>query len=352
MNNTTCVSNAFILVGLSNESDLVTINKILDICKFYDAQILHLHNTTTTTTTTTTTLNEIQHILAGFVTFKPQMLDVFRDIVFIESGLIMNFKPSLEYRDTMNILVLSESLYNHFTTDIIMEEPYPASLLHSAVLNKEFNILVHLMEFTENPNIGTKEAKTTALHIAAKEAYMDELELLLSHPMIDVNALDILDDTPLTIASLENKTESVRRLLKHPDIDVKHKNFAGNNALYGGIINNNMCVIDMLLNHDAYKNLSATQYSNIYDDILETTDDSNILDYCYTIIFSECNDDSPNKINSSIAADIVNGLHQLGQPSIEYTDKFISVIPIDYQVMFTIFAFVQLFLLGVSYIGN
>jgi ankyrin repeat protein len=325
------IKNSFILIGLSNESDKLTIDKIVDICKPYNLQLLHLYNNSSA--------NKIQHIAAAFLEFKPQMFEVFRDITFIESGLIIHFKPSDKYHNTMNILVLSESLYNHFTIDVIMEEPYPASLLHAAVLNKEFNILVHLMEFTKNPNIGTKEAKTTALHIAAKEAYMDELELLLSHPLINVNARDILDDTPLTIASLENKTESMRRLLQHPDIDIKHVNSSGQNALYGGIINNNLCIIDMILNHESYKNLDDEEYTKLYDEILNLTNNNFLLSYCYDILFSEYNDDSPNKINSNIAKEIINGRHLIDQLN---TVPFTAHFQLNYYAIFIVFVFIQI----------
>lgn len=334
--NKTTIENAFILIGLSNESDTVTIDKIIDICKPYGIELLHLYNNSATSTTSAT----IQHIAAAFVEFKPQMFDVFRDITFIESGLVMHFKPSEKYSNTMNIIVLSESLYNHFTVDVVMEEPYPASLLHAAVLMDEFNILVHLMEFSKNPNVSTGDAKTTALHIAAKEEKLDALELLLAHPNIDVNAINILGDTPLSISGLENKTSSVRRLLQHPDIDVKSANSLGQCALYGGIINKNVCILDMILNHESYKNLDEKSRAELYDEILEITDSSFVLNYCYDILFSEYNDESPNKMNSCIAKEVINGRHLADQ--IDALDPYIYMAQLDFHMIFMVFVFVQM----------
>lgn len=337
------LENAFMLVGLSNESDYDTVEKIIKLCISYEARFLHLSNESSAA-------HSIKHILAAFMKFNPKMFEVFRNIIFIESGLVMKFAPSSKYSNTMNIIVLSESIYNHFTIDILMTSPYPASLVHVAVLMEEHELLQHILEFTKNPNIGTLEASTTALHLAAKEEFMTPLHLLLSHPNIDVNVTDILDDTPLTLASLENKAISVRRLLEHPDIDAKHKNSTGQNALIAAVINNNIFIVDMILKHPSYLHLSASEYSDIYDDILDNTSNLRMLDYCYNEIFSFENDISQNKIDSRIAYEIINELES--SKSIKSILDTLSddtiITPVNFNHMSLVFICIQLMLLFVT----
>jgi hypothetical protein len=333
------IEHAFILVGLSNESALDTVEKIIRMFISYEARFLHL--------STQSAEQPIRQLLAANMKFKPEMFEVFRNIVFIESGLVVKFAPSVKYKNTMNILVLSESIYNYFSIDILMTSPYPASLVHAAVLMEENELLHHILEFSKNPNIGTLDAHTTPLHLAAKEEYMTPLHLLLSHPNIDANITDILEDTPLTLASLENKTIAVRRLLEHPHINVKHKNSTGQNALIAAVINGNICIIEMILNHPAYLQLTPSEYGDIYEDILNNTSNRRILDYCYNIIFSSANDMSPNKINSRISYEIMNELNNSNsfKSALAVLTDDTIITPVNFNNISLVFIGVQLMLL-------
>ena len=76
----------------------------------------------------------------------------------------------------------------------------------------------------------TDDSKTTALHVAAKENYVDFVRCLLQHDSSAINLVDEFGKTALHYAAFNNHQEMVEFLLQQQSIDVNIKNNKGQMA--------------------------------------------------------------------------------------------------------------------------
>ncbi|KAK0624977.1 hypothetical protein B0T17DRAFT_258052 [Bombardia bombarda] len=85
--------------------------------------------------------------------------------------------------------------------------------LHEAVKKADSSKLSELLQANLDLDARDGEGRT-ALHVAANLGRCEQLDLLLEHKDVDINALDLQKNTPLHLATLSKKRESVEHLLK------------------------------------------------------------------------------------------------------------------------------------------
>ena len=71
----------------------------------------------------------------------------------------------------------------------------------------------------------------TYLHVAAHSKSLNNLNVVLSQNMIDVNSVDKNGDTPLIYAVRAQRDKNVIDLFKNENLDYAHKNNDGDDAL-------------------------------------------------------------------------------------------------------------------------
>jgi ankyrin repeat protein len=99
-------------------------------------------------------------------------------------------------------------------------------------------------------DINEKKFEGTLLTVAVEKGDQKIVELLLTHPEIDVNKAHKGGATPLIIASQRGFKEIVARLLRHPDIDVNSATTArGDTPLHQASQNGHKEVVELLLMH-------------------------------------------------------------------------------------------------------
>jgi ankyrin repeat protein len=90
----------------------------------------------------------------------------------------------------------------------------------------------------------------TALIIAARKGHSDIIEVLLSHPKIEVNLCNSAGRSPLMIAALQGQLDCTQKLLQIPEIDINAEDQDGNTALMWASATGQLDVIDMLLERE------------------------------------------------------------------------------------------------------
>ena len=132
-----------------------------------------------------------------------------------------------------------------------------SKLLEAAENNKPedvkiiLNFLKKSSKFTDNEIeniINAKDAEDdTLLLLAAEKGHIEVVNLLLSQPGIEINAVDKIGWTPLLLAAIEGHTEVVQLLLAQPGIKVNVANSLGHTPLKEAIKKRHTEIIKLLL---------------------------------------------------------------------------------------------------------
>lgn len=106
--------------------------------------------------------------------------------------------------------------------------------------------------FAEGVDVnGVFEGGWTPLHLVCARKHRDAVELLLSHPKINVNQGGgyHYNNTPLHIACFSGSKAIVDLLLEHPNIIVNQLNKSAQTPLYFACSNKHTEIINQLLMH-------------------------------------------------------------------------------------------------------
>lgn len=92
------------------------------------------------------------------------------------------------------------------------------------------NNLLERINRGESVNIQTDDGRN-ALMLASQDSNLEIVKELLKDPKIDVNVLDVFNNTALIWASYKGELEIVKELLKDPKIDISVVDSDGKTAL-------------------------------------------------------------------------------------------------------------------------
>jgi ankyrin repeat protein len=106
------------------------------------------------------------------------------------------------------------------------------SLLHIAVLNEDYAMVLALGQYAKTDVNARDEYGKTPLHYAARMKNSGIFRSLLLHPRTNVNVQDEEGKTPLYEASEKGKHDYVHCFLLHPDINPNVQDREGNTPLH------------------------------------------------------------------------------------------------------------------------
>ena len=86
-----------------------------------------------------------------------------------------------------------------------------------AAENENQNCLTKLLSHTSHLNATTKAFNQTPLHFAANFGHEKNVEVLLSRRDVDVNALDVNNDTAAHLAAINGHLHCLFLLMNHPN---------------------------------------------------------------------------------------------------------------------------------------
>ena len=116
-----------------------------------------------------------------------------------------------------------------------------------AVKHDEPQVIAGLFQRGFDPNTRNPDG-LHALHLAIQEPAPKVIELLLTHPRIDVDPRNQHDETPLMLAALKGLAELAERLIEH-ESDL---NKPGWTPLHYAATSGQVAIIRLLLEHHAY----------------------------------------------------------------------------------------------------
>ena len=189
----------------------------------------------------------------------------------IELGVDVNTKSSDGYWFGLKIAVtenneeLLDLLLSHPNIDVNTRDNYQNTALIVACYKKHsgyrsrfdeartracprsLTIIKRLLDVPDvEVNCKSRDGEWFALKYAASNDDEELLELLLSHPGIDVNNTDNYQNTALMMACYKRYSRIIKRLLAVPDINVNCQNARGVSAFNMAVLRNNEEIWTML----------------------------------------------------------------------------------------------------------
>jgi len=102
-----------------------------------------------------------------------------------------------------------------------MSDPVEKQLYNAGNFGQASEVSSLLRDHPEiDVNWGTEETQWTLLHIASRYGHVEVVRLLLAHPDINVNLMNIDGQTPFSRGCLHGHVSIVQVMLKDPRIDV------------------------------------------------------------------------------------------------------------------------------------
>ncbi len=129
-----------------------------------------------------------------------------------------------------------------------------------AILNGNHKVLRFLLRNSRvDPNLGQRH-DWTPLHVSVlRGGDAKSIDLLLSHPNIDVNSKTANGgETPLHIAAFHGRSAATRRLLQCPEIEMNAINHNGWTALDLAVHRNHSAVASLLRDHAKANGIGTT----------------------------------------------------------------------------------------------
>ena len=103
----------------------------------------------------------------------------------------------------------------------------------------------------------TDEGGWSALHLAAHNARIEALDVLMASPAIDVNSRNKWKSTPLSLAAAKGHYDCIQALVMHPETDINARaDYYGRTALIEAARNGHLDVVKLLVEHGADVNLA------------------------------------------------------------------------------------------------
>lgn len=175
------------------------------------------------------------------------------------------------------------------TEKTALQKKFDIIQLRKAVQANDTDIVKKLLQIGTDPNYPNNVTEKTMVHFAASTGNAEVLEILLDHPHIDYEALDVYSHPPIFYAVDHNHPQCVGLLLEHktsigPDVDnytefhlaTKHKNAQALVALF------TYCV--HIKNDHAHDN---NNNNNAEKEIIEVIEPSTLLDMCLSVIIDQ-----------------------------------------------------------------
>ncbi len=137
---------------------------------------------------------------------------------------------------------------------LIETVPLLEYLMNLDMLDKSSEHLLELIlaDSRVNPNQSHEGIGNTMLHFACDNGWMAGVELLLKHPKIDQNVLDLQGCTPLMLACDFGQLDVVARLLEDPKVDTNAVDHEGISALMYACMKNHSSIIEYCLKSDRF----------------------------------------------------------------------------------------------------
>lgn len=192
----------------------------------------------------------------GFKTYKEDKIQGLRQ--FIENPNIYpnvvdeHSESPLHHAIETNQVDVVEKLLNNPKIKVNMKDQYNETPLHRAIDNYQTDIVVMLLKHERiNPNINSEHTfwneGITPLALCYEKNSMDLFKMLLQDCRINPN-LDG-DKNLLHLAIEDNAHVAAELLLQHPLIELNEKDEQGNTELHQCIEYDNNVALDLLLNH-------------------------------------------------------------------------------------------------------
>ncbi|EAU89679.2 ankyrin repeat domain-containing protein 28 [Coprinopsis cinerea okayama7 len=192
------------------------------------------------------TIPMLQHALAmreglfdpdSIVTQGGTIVEVCHGLIMMDDVSEKQIVKLVPRRDDILQLLLTVPNLNYNARDANGDTP-----LHIASYQGRASWVEHLLRLPGvhvNAKDGSQNMKRrsgdSALTLAVKMDHLECVQLLLSHPELDVNEQDRSGVTALMEAASLSRLEATRLLLQHPRIDVNSKDGSGNTALWRAI---------------------------------------------------------------------------------------------------------------------
>lgn len=171
----------------------------------------------------------------------------------------------------------------------VLQKKFDLIQLRKAVQTNDPDTVKRLLKEGVNPNHPNNVTEKTMVHFAATAGNAEVLEILLDHPHIDHEALDVYSHPPIFYAVDHNNPQCVGLLLEHktsigPDVDnytgfhlaIKHKHAQALVALF------TYCV--HIKNDHTQDN---DNNNNAEEEIIELVKPSTLVDICLSVIITQ-----------------------------------------------------------------
>ena len=130
-------------------------------------------------------------------------------------------KSKLNEREKSENPANSTSPSSFPSSSFLMSDPVEKQLYNAGNFGQASEVSSLLRDHPEiDVNWGTEETQWTLLHIASRYGHVEVVRLLLAHPDINVNLMNIDGQTPFSRGCLHGHVSIVQVMLKDPRIDV------------------------------------------------------------------------------------------------------------------------------------
>ena len=149
--------------------------------------------------------------------------------------------PDPDLQDDEKTFLLTSTC--HDTIEFSIKVVFYPDVLKKCILTDKFIV-----------NVTTKNHNLSPLLIAVKNGIKESVEILITHPEIDINLSSYYGLSPLMLAL--DHLEIFKLLISRPDIDNNTTNYEGQTVLHYACKNHNIECMKLLLSHpsvDVYK---------------------------------------------------------------------------------------------------